>query len=162
VSVPPAVAVHAGMALPDVQQTILHEYEGLVPIQSWGETSLFYNPARALQRGTYFCTLKDHDGLNDQASALSRPGVYRLSFGVAPNTYGGLFGPRPIRPRKGDVVQGPWDFKALDRLTPHPVYAWMGWLAILNPSPQSFDALRPLVSDAHRRAELTFRRRIGR
>jgi hypothetical protein len=157
-----AALVRAGLSPQLVGQAILTAYDGVVPIQSWGETSFFYNPGLALARGAYFCTLKEHDGENDRASALDRPGVYRLSFGVPPSTYARLFGPRPARPGKGGVVEGPWPFTALDRVTPHPVYAWMGWLSILNPSADTFAELRPLLGEAHRRARGTFEGRLRR
>ncbi len=155
-----ATSGQAVLSLADIRQAILAGYGGVVPIATWGETSFFYNPSRALARGAYFCTLKDHDGENDRASALNREGVYRLSFGVAPTTYVRLFGARPTRPAKGGVVAGDWDFTALDRLMPHPVYAWMGWLSILNPTRDRFDALRPLLGEAHRRARDALIRRL--
>ncbi|HEU4408638.1 MAG TPA: DUF6194 family protein [Polyangiaceae bacterium] len=159
-----ALAAGAGAALSrdEVARRITDAYEGVVPVPSWGETSFFYNPGRAFTRGAYFCTLKDHDGENDRASALDRPGVYRLAFGVPPSTFGRLFGPRPPRPGKGGVVEGPWDFTALDRLTPHPVYAWMGWLSVLNPSARTFDLVGPLLAQAHERARMTFEKRLRR
>jgi hypothetical protein len=88
--------------------------------------------------------------------------VYRLSFGVTPSTYVQIFGPRPTRPSKGGVVEGTWPFAALDRLTPHPVYAWMGWLSILNPTAHTFTELQPLLGEAYRRARGTFDRRLRR
>ena len=154
-----AASVQAGLSPQHVGQAILATYDGVVPVQSWGETSFFYNPGLALVRGAYFCTLKDHDGENDRASALDRPGVYRLSFGVTQSTYVRIFGPRPTRSGKGGVVEGAWQFTALDRLTPHPVYAWMGWLSILNPTAPTFAELQPLLGEAHRRARATFDRR---
>jgi hypothetical protein len=156
-----AHSVRAGLSLQDVERAIRDGYDGVEAIASWGETSFFYNPGRALARGAYFCTLKDHNGKNDRASALDRPGVYRLSVGVTPSTYTGMFGPRPPRPSKGGVVEGTWEFTALDRLTPHPVYAWMSWLCVLNPAPQTFDLLKPLLVEAHHRARKTFLRRVG-
>lgn len=157
-----AASIEAGLSPQQIGRAILAAYDDVMAVESWGETSFFYNPGRALARGAYFCTLKDHDGKNDRASALDRPGVYRLSFGVAPSTYALLFGPRPARPGKAGVIEGSWPFTALDRLTPHPVYGWMGWLSILNPTAESFDRLLPLLGEAHRRARETFNRRLRR
>ncbi len=157
-----ARAVEKCLSLDRVVRAILDSYDGVVPVQSWGETSLFYNPDRVLPRGAYFCTLKDHDGDNDRASRLDRPGVYRLAFGVRPSSFARLFGPPPPRPGKGGVIAGPWDFTTLDLLTPHPVYAWMGWVSVLNPTPSTFDRLQPLVGEAHSRAKSTYNRRTPR
>jgi hypothetical protein len=67
--------------------------------------------------------------------------VYRLNIGVGKATFerlvGGLADP---------------DYAAIDRIIPHPVYAKQRWIAILNPSPQTFDeVVKPLVAEAHER-----------
>jgi hypothetical protein len=146
----------------EVIDALVAAYPGLVPKETCGETSLFYNPGRALASGAYFATIKEHDGENDRASALDRDGVFRLSFGLAPATYERLFGPRPPRPAKGQAVATGHDFTALDELTPHPVYAWMGWVQILCPTEQSWASLRPLLDEAHARAKGAFDARIRR
>jgi len=105
---------------------------------------------------------KDRDGANDRASALHREGVFRVSIGVLPATYARLFGPRPARPAKGGVVETAHDFTALDVLTPHPVYAWMGWVQILSPTTASYATVRPLIEEAHRFAAEKLRARRRR
>lgn len=135
-------------------------FEGLTPKDSWGETSLFYNPGLALPNGVYFCTVKDHDGANDSASHLDRPGVFRLALGLSVERYVVLFGPRPPRPSKGETVETGHNFTALDVLVPHPVYAWMGWAQILNPTRASFDQLQPMLDEAHRAAVIKFERSL--
>jgi hypothetical protein len=142
------------------QQTILDDIrsslEGVVPKASWGETALFYNPGQRLPNGVYFCTFKDRDGTNDRASALGRPGVFRVSIGISPDAYVQRFGPRPARPAKGGVVNTGHDFAALDVLTPHPVYAWMGWVQILSPTASRYAEVRPLIEEAYQLAVAKF------
>ncbi len=130
--------------------------DDVVPKASWGETALFYNPGRTLPSGVYFCTFKEHDGENDRASVLTRDGVFRVSIGVSHETYVARFGTRPARPAKGGVVNTGHDFAALDVLTPHPVYAWMGWVQILSPTASSYAEIRPLIEEAHRLAIAKF------
>jgi hypothetical protein len=141
-------------------QEIIHEIcgrlEGLVPRASWGETALFYNPGGLLPHGIYCCTIKNHDGENDRASNLDRAGVFRLAMGLTPKTYLRLFGPRPARPARGGVVDIPCDFTRLNLLMPHPIYAWMGWAQLLNPSREGFESIFPLIEEAHRAAALKF------
>jgi hypothetical protein len=130
-------------------------------VEAWGETSFFYNPANLLARGTYFATIKDKDGKGDSGSCLDRNGVWRLNLGVSAKTFSDLFGAKPVRPAKGKVIEGPWNFTEVDTLTPHPVYGWMGWVAILNPGITSWQRCQSLIEDAHTRARNTFLKRTG-
>jgi hypothetical protein len=145
----------------EVMAAILARYPGVVPKASWGETSLFVNPGGQLTSGVYFCTLKDHDGAHDRAARLDRDGVYRLALGLPQATYGQWFGARPARPPKGGVVDTGHDFTQLNLLMPHPVYAWMGWVQLLSPSRETFEALLPLLDEAHQAALATATRRIA-
>ena len=134
-------------------------YPGTRAIATWGETALFYNPGKALPRGVYFATVKDRDGANDKASNLDRPGVFRLNAGLPKARYEALFGSTPVRPAKGGSVAGDWAFTTLDTVTPHPIYAWMGWISVLNPSADTYTRLAPLLDAAHSKAVAAFDRR---
>jgi hypothetical protein len=127
---------------------------------SWGERAFFVNPGGRLASGAYFATIKTGDGPNDRGSRLDRPGVWRLNFGPPKALFEARFGAAPMRPPKGGVVAGPWDFTALDAPTPHPVYGWMGWLAVPNPSAETWEALAPLLAAAHQKAATAARRRL--
>jgi hypothetical protein len=41
-----------------------------------------------------------------------------------------------------------WDLTRLDELTPHPLYAWMGWVQSLSPSRASFDRIQPQLAQS--------------
>ena len=141
-------------------EAICARHAGTVATASWGETALFHNPGTRLPRGVYFATVKEKDGANDRASKLDREGVFRLSIGIGPEAYALRFGPPPARPAKGGVIAGRWDFSARDRLLPHPVYGWMGWVCVLNPSAAHFRDLMDLVDTAQARAARAFERRL--
>lgn len=143
----------------EIGQFLLARFQGVVCTQSWGEQSYFYNPGQKFSRGAYFATLKFHDGPNDRASRLDREGIYRFNFGLTRDRFAALFGTPPARPAKGEVIVGPWDFAALDILMPHPVYGWMGWVCVLNPSRTTLSRLEPLVGLAHAKARRTLRKR---
>lgn len=128
-------------------------------LDSWGERAAFYNPGRRFPRGAYFLTLKQKDGEHDRASRLDRQGIYRLNFSLQPARYEAMFGRRPARPAKGGVVAGDCDFTASDVLMPHPVYAWMGWVCILNPDQARLSMLEQLVGQSYQRARKTLARR---
>ena len=84
-------------------------------------------------------TTDEHDMGNP--SDLARQGVFRLNIGVGRATFERLVGAMPDP-----------DYAELDRVIPHPVYAKQRWVAILNPSRQSFDeVVKPLIAEAHDR-----------
>lgn len=143
-----------------IARYICESFPGIMPVVAWGETSFFYNPGQALPRGVYFATLKAKDGDNDRASNLSRPLAFRLNIGISKPTYRSLFGPPPARPAAGGIVDTGHDFTALDALLPHPVYGWMAWISVLNPSLATFESVKPLLAEAHGMAAAKFRKRV--
>ena len=142
-------------------EEIARRLPGVVPKSSWGETSLFYNPGKLLPNGVYFCTIKERDGENDQASRLNREGVFRLAIGLPPTTYRELFGAKPPRPTKGGVVKTGHQFDALNELMPHPIYAWMCWAQILSPTEEMFSRLFPIIEEAHEAAVVKFNKKTA-
>ncbi len=101
--------------------------------------------------GTWFFSLDEKHWPNfativttdehDQASNLSRPGIFRLNIGVD----------RPTFNRIAESALEP-DYTELDRLFPHPVYARQLWISILNPSASTFEkTVIPLLRLAHDR-----------
>jgi hypothetical protein len=128
----------------------------------YGERAVFYNPGRAAPLGVIVASVKDHDGPNDRRANLSRPDVYRLAFGLTRTIFAELFGDVPARPLKGGVVALPdHDLTALDQLMPHPVYAWMSWVQILNPTADRLHSLRDLRTISLELARDKWRRRRG-
>ena len=92
-------------------------------------------------------TTDEHDMGNP--SDLARPGVFRLNIGVGRETFNRLAG-----------TMADADYRALDTVLPHPVYAKQRWLAILNPSRGTFaDVVKPLLAEAHDRLATARRKR---
>lgn len=133
----------------DISDFILSNFSGLKVVDAWGEKSFFYNPNNLLKRGVYFCTLKEKDGANDKASELDRDNIFRVNFGLSKKKFLEIFSTLPTRPSKGNAIDGPYDFRALDVLTPHPIYGWMTWVSILNPSHPSLEILRALINESY-------------
>lgn len=140
---------------------LLDRFEGTRVVEAWGERSIFYNPGLMLPRGVYFATVKEKDGENDKASDLDRAGVFRFNVGTSKPLFLERFGPPPSRPGKGGVVDGPWNFTARDTLTPHPVYGWMSWVAILNPSTENFADMSEIMEAAFFKAKASFEKKVG-
>lgn len=143
----------------EILQYCLENLEGTVLVNSWGEKGIFYNPYNTLKRGVYILTLKEKDGENDKSSNLDRENIYRVNMGLRKNTFVNIFGDIPKRPAKGGVVEMEYDFTSSNQLMPHPVYAWMGWVCILNPTEQSFEELKPLIQEAYEYAKEKFKKR---
>ena len=141
-------------------ETLLDRYPGTVAVDAWGETSVFYNPGRVLPRGVYFATVKQKDGENDKASELDRKGIFRFNLGTSKPLYIERFGLPPSRPGKGQAIEGPWDFTRVDELTPHPVYGWMSWVAVLNPSEQTLADMDVLTEAAFEKARMSFEKKV--
>ena len=86
-----------------------------------------------------FATIVTKDNDFDSASKLNRPGVFRLNVGVGKETFRALFGEQP----PVDI-----DYTAIDRLMPHPVYAKMHWVSVINPSAATFETVKSLLAEA--------------
>lgn len=116
-----------------------------------GDTFIFFDPQRNLDptRRHPFATIVSKDyGDFDRAANLNRPGVFRLNVGVSRDTFRALFGHSPGEERPTGTE---YDYAALDRLMPHPVYARQSWVGVLNPSPETFDVVKPLLAEAYSR-----------
>ena len=146
------------LAIDDIVAAIRALDTGITDDSNWGERALFYNPGRARKKGIYLATFKLRDGANDSASRLGDgTGRYRFNIGLEPKAYQARFGPRPPRPPAGGVVETGHDFSVDGELMPHPVYAWMGWAAVVNPRRPMLPELVDLAARALERAKQKIR-----
>ena len=128
-----------------IAEYIMGTFSGVDAFSADGNTFFFYDPDHKFS----MATLMTND-LNDQASNLDRPGVFRLNIGVGKQTYHSLLGAPPSRPGPSGIVETGHDFTALDQLMPHPVYANMYWVCVLNPSSATFQrVVQPLLAEAY-------------
>jgi|SRR5581483_2834123 len=127
-----------------------------------GDSFFIYDPDHALepQQQHPFTTIVTKDyGTFDCASHLDRPGVFRLNIGVSPDTFRSLFGSPPAAPIAAETTDPAWDFTALDRLMPHPVYAPQSWVCVLNPGEATFEIVKPLLAEAYQLVAARYARR---
>ena len=146
----------------EIKQYLLANYKDVIEKTTWGETSFFVNPGRKLPSGTYFATIKECDGPNDKASDLDRENVFRLNIGIGRPMFESVFGTSPGRPGKGGIIEGPWNFTALNTPMPHPVYGWMSWVCVLNPTKDTFEALIPWLDASYEKAHKACLKRIAK
>jgi hypothetical protein len=113
-----------------------------------GDTFFFTASQRDVDpaRRQPFATIVTKDyGEFDNLSQLDRPDVFRLNIGVSRETFQTLFG---YLPGKKGAESVEYDYAALDKLMPHPVYAPQSFVCVLNPSPETFEAVKPLLAEA--------------
>ncbi|GAB5476089.1 MAG: DUF6194 family protein [Maribacter sp.] len=144
------------MTAEQLENWILSKYDGIIVTNAYRERSFFYNPDYSLKKGIYFTTIKESDGPNDKASDLNRDNIYRISIGIGKNDYEKLFGPKPKRPAKGGVVDIAFDFTQKGVLMPHPVYAWMGWVAFNNPTTKDLGTIEKLLDISYQNSKIKF------
>jgi hypothetical protein len=132
-----------------IQEYILSSFKDVYLKNTWGEKSFFYNPGKVKPHGTYFFTIKEKDGENDKASNLERVDIYRINFCISQEIFIDLFKNKPVRPSKGNSIEGSYDFTQLNILTPHPIYGWMKWVSILNPDKKTFEDIKPLIDESY-------------
>lgn len=127
------------------------------PEMAWGDHFFYYDPARELPADGRlpFATIVggDYPGF-DTASQLDRDGVFRVNVAVGRHVFQELFGHSPAAHAEH---HSEYDYAALDRIVPHPVYATQGWASVLNPGEETTERLRSLLVGAHTRAAAQFR-----
>jgi len=136
-----AITRYIAEALAGVDVLVASSENG-APEIAWGDAFFIYDPDRNLDeaRRFPFATIVTKDyGDFDNASKLDRPGIFRLNIGVSKDTYAKLF------PADG----GDYDFAALDRLMPHPVYGPNHSVCVINPSESTFESIKTLLEEAH-------------
>lgn len=134
--------------------------DDVVLTDNWGERGIFYNPNGILKKGVYVLTIKEKDGENDKSSSLNRSNVYRVNVCLKKETFIKMFDYIPKRPEAGQIVKMDFDFKKMDTIMPHPVYAWMGWVCVLNPSEKTFKELKVMIQESYDFAKEKFAKRI--
>ena len=147
--------------LPGVVAVTASEANG-APEVAWGDSFFFYDPDgdTPANRQMPFATIviSDYDGF-DTASNLNRPGVFRLNIGIGRTAFEELMG---YPPRAHAAQSARFDYAAIDRLIPHPIYAAQAWVAVVNPAEQTAALARSLLTGAHARAARQHRRRPHR
>lgn len=150
------------MTVNELIQRIQLNYPMLSENKNWGERGLFYNPNQQFPKGAYVLTFKEKDGPNDAASHLNADDRYRLNLKLSKKTFMTLFHALPNRPAAGHVIEGDYDFTARDRIMPHPIYGWMTWMCVLNPTLETIEHMENLglFEEAYQAAVATINKKL--
>ena len=78
------------------------------------------------------------------------------------NRFVKLFQSIPKRPSAGEVIEGAYDFTGLDTLMPHPVYGWMTWACVINPTRKTIELMesKGLFEEAYQAAVVTIDKKL--
>lgn len=151
------------LTIDEIIQIITNQYSGLVVNTNWGEIGLFYNPEHKLKKGVYLLTFKQKDGDNDKSSNLNiSPDLYRLNLGISRETFIKLFGCIPNRPQAGKVIDMNYDFTSKNIIMPHPVYGWMSWICVINPTNSTLKTILPLIDEGYQLCLQKYNKRLGK
>lgn len=117
------------------------------PEIAWGDLFFYAGPfvgGEPPQRMPFATIVtKDYPGF-DEASALDRPGAFRLNVGVGRTIFQQAF------PEwSGD---GEFDFAAVDVVMPHPVYWPQSWVSVVRPSLGRLGELEGWLASVYQRA----------
>ncbi|PPK92279.1 hypothetical protein CLV92_11525 [Kineococcus xinjiangensis] len=131
---------------------------GRHPGDRLGDTFLYYSPdGRVPRAGQPFATAVTKDYPGEPASGLDRPGAFRVNVHAGAEAFEAHCGHGPREASPPDGV----DHRHRDVVLPHPVYARLGWVCVVDPAERSAAATRELLTTAHRLAALRHRRRSG-
>jgi hypothetical protein len=114
---------------------IERECPGVVTSQGSGDWFVFYDPDGVTipEERFPFLTIVTGDRY-DAASRLDRdPCTYRVNLGVDREAYEALLGPAPRQAAGYEVIDTGVDYTATDVLMPHPFYAPLHWVCVVNP-----------------------------
>ncbi|MFG3418005.1 DUF6194 family protein [Micromonospora sp. NPDC048063] len=137
------------MDVDEMKHYICRTFAGVTAPEANGDTFFLYDPQRDLpaERQLPFATIVTGDHY-DTASALSRPGFWRLNIGLTRSGYAALFGAPSTRGEHGET-DARVDHAATDVVLPHPVYAAQHWVCVVNPGEATLDTVRTLLADAY-------------
>lgn len=143
------------MDLDEIGSYILATFPGVAVDETTPDRFYFYDPERKFP----FATIVTRDSDYDATSQLDREGVFRLNIGVGKAAFVRLFGePRP----KQDGFDDRFDYAALDRLMPHPIYGRMYWVMVLNPGVETLETAKALLAEAYAEDVKRHDRKAGR
>ena len=139
-------------ALPDTRVDTIEPgavaADGVTPVPeiAWDDTFAYHVPNG--EPGVMpFATIGTKNYPGDELSQLDRPGAFRVNANVGRDAFTVLIGYPPAE-HAGRAEE--WDYAADGAVVPHPLYAKLGWVSVVNPAAAS--AVAEVLDEAHRHA----------
>ena len=117
------------------------------PEISWGDVFFYVAPDGKVPSGQPFATIVTKDYPGEPSSGLDRPGSFRVNIAQARRS--------DVRAPDAEAV----DPTTTDMLMPHPVYAGLGWVAVVDPGERTREQVWALLAAAHEAALARWQRR---
>lgn len=137
-----------------LMRAIERELPGIVTTSGSSDWFLFYDPDGVTDPAKRFpfATIVTGDRY-DAASHLDRDQrTYRVNIGIDRAAYKQLFGSAPRQPAGYDVIDSGFDYTDIDTVLPHPLYAPLHWVCVVNPAERTRGQLAELLEGAHAQA----------
>jgi hypothetical protein len=107
------------------------------PEIAWGDVFFYYAPDQVMPMNRQpFATIVTKDYPDDDRSKLYRQGHYRVNIHPGRDSFSRWTQDNTASPDSTDTIFA------------HPVYGGAGWLAVINPGPQTSDAVQALLREA--------------
>ncbi|MEV5569746.1 DUF6194 family protein [Spirillospora sp. NPDC052269] len=132
------------------------------PEIAWGDAFFYHSPDGTVPTTTQpFATIVTKDYPEDQTSRLNRPDTFRVNIAVGRDEFVRRTGhaPRDTGDAPRDAAPDDVDPGTPDTLIVHPVYGSLGWLAVVNPGPNTGATVLDLLRLAHALARKRYERR---
>jgi Family of unknown function (DUF6194) len=147
-------------AAPALVTALQRELSGVVVSEGSGDWFVFYDPDGVTipDKRFPFLTVVTGDRY-DAASRLDRDtNTYRVNLGVGREAYEALLGAAPRQPAGQEVIDTGTDYTASGTVMPHPFYAPLHWICIVNPCPNTATQLAELIDRAYANAASHYKR----
>ncbi len=115
-------------------------------VNEWGYIFYFYKDDHKIP----FVSIAETDNPQDDVSQLHRDGVYRLNIGVSKATFNSI---------NKKFIEKTIDYSQLDEMMPHPHYAKMQFVCILNPKNENIEFTKRCINESYENAKLKYERK---
>jgi hypothetical protein len=140
----------------DMTRYLCQACDGVNVTETPGAQFFIYDPDGDLPEDRWlpFATIVTDDsydgvGVGVGVAHLNRPDAYRLNLGLTKPTYTSMFGAAPTQRDEHGVLDSGFDYATVDQVMPHPMYGSQYWVCVVNPSTRTFEALKPMITEAY-------------
>lgn len=130
------------MTIETIKERIIQDFPGTHYVET--DEGIFFSYG---ERDKFpFATIVSRDNEFDNTSNLNRDGFFRFNIGLKKKSFVELFAGKEHYKGIGGYLKSDIDFTVVDKIFPHPMYGFMYWVSVVNPSAETFALLQPYLS----------------